>query len=173
MLTPAAAPRRLQCLSAATIMAPEVPVIGREIMLNQQLIPPPTLAEPVLLYGYLQAVDGNQRTARLYLYGDEPVNLRFAAELDAAMLRLTNQYVKVTGRGRFSDSETWPTVQVEQISHAGGRGQPCDVKEFLNCPNPKRFDPDKLVTVSEPFDGDDFIRVIREGRDVGRGEVSG
>ena len=142
-------------------------------MLNQQLIPPPALAEPVMLYGYLQAVDGNQRTARLYLYGDEPVDLRFAAELDAAMLRLNNQYVKVTGRGRFSNPETWPTVQVEQISPAGGRGQPFDLKEFLSRPNPKLFDPDKLVTVSEPFDVDDFNQVIREGRDVGRGEVSG
>lgn len=141
-------------------------------MLNQQLIPPPALAEPAMLYGYLQAVDGNQRTAHLYLYGDEPVNLRFAAELDAAMLRLTNQYVKVTGCGWPSSPESWSTVQVEQISRAGGPGQPFDLKGFLNRPNPKLFDPDKVVTVSEPFDVDDFNQVIREGRDVGRGEVS-
>lgn len=141
-------------------------------MLNQQLIPPPALAEPVMLYGHLQAVDMNRRTAQLRLYKAEPVNLEFDAGLAPAMGALATEYVKVTGRGRFSDSETWSTVQAEQISHAGGRGQPCDVKDFLNRPNPKRFDPDKLVTVSEPFDVDDFNQVIREGRDVGRGEVS-
>ena len=141
-------------------------------MLNQQLIPPPALAEPVLLYGHLQGVDMSRRTAQLRLYKADPVNLEFDAELASAMGALATEYVKVTGRGRFSNPETWPTVQVEQISRAGGRGQPCDVKEFMNRPNPKRFDPDKLVTVSEPFDGDDFNQVIREGRDVGRGEVS-
>ena len=141
-------------------------------MLNQQLIPPPALAEPVMLYGRLQAVDMSRRTAHLLLYKAEPVNLEFDAGLASAMGALATEYVKVTGRGRFSDSETWPAVQVEQISHAGGRGQPCDLKEFLNRPNPKRFDPDKLVTVSEPFDVDDFNQVIREGRDVGRCEVS-
>lgn len=141
-------------------------------MLNQQLIPPPTLAEPVLLYGHLQAVDMSRRTAQLRLYKAEPVNLEFDAGLASAMGALATEYVKVTGRGRFSDSETWPTVQVEQISRAGGRGQPFDVKEFLNRPNPKRFAPGQVVTVSEPFDVDDFNQVIREGRDVGRGEVS-
>lgn len=141
-------------------------------MLNQQLTPPLALAEPVLLYGRLQEVDDNQRTARLYQYGDEPVNLRFAAGLDAAMLSLTNQYVKVAGHGHFERPEVWPTIQVEQISRVSCQGQPFDLAGFLNRPNPKLFDPDRVVTVSEPFDVDDFIQVIREGRDVGRDEVS-
>ncbi len=141
-------------------------------MLNQQLIPPPALAEPVLLYGHLQGVDMSRRTAQLRLYKDEPVNLEFDAGLASAMGTLATEYVKVTGCGWFSNPETWPTVHVEQISRAGGRGQPFDVKEFLNRPNPKRFDPGQVVAASEPFDVDDFIQVIREGRDVGRGEVS-
>ena len=141
-------------------------------MLNQQLIPPPALAEPALLYGYLQGVDMSRRTAQLRLYKAEPVNLEFDAGLASAMGALATEYVKVTGCGWFSNPETWPTVQVEQRGHAGGREQPFNLKEFLNRPNPKRFDPDKLVTISEPFDVDDFNQVIREGRDVGRGEVS-
>ena len=141
-------------------------------MLNQQLIPPPALAEPVLLYGYLQGVDMSRRTAQLRLYKAEPVNLEFDAGLDAAMRALATEYVKVIGCGWPSGPESWSMVQVEQISPAGGRGQPFDLKEFLNRPNPKLFDPDKAVTVSEPFDVDDFNQAIREGRDVGRGKVS-
>lgn len=141
-------------------------------MLNQQLIPPPALAEPVMLYGYLQAVDGSRKMAQLCLYDADPVNLEFDAGLDVAMCALATEYVKITGCGWLSGPESWSTVQVEQISRAGGPGQPFDVKEFLNRPNPKLFDPDKLVTVREPFDVDDFNQVIREGRDVGRDEVS-
>ena len=142
-------------------------------MLNQQLIPPPTLAEPVLLYGRLQAVDWSRRTAQLHNYGGETVNLQFDAGLDAAMLNLTNQYVKVAGYGRFENPDVWPTVHVEQVVAASQQGQPFDLTEFLNRPNPKLFDPTQVVTVSEPFDVADFNRIIREGRDVGRDKVSG
>ena len=34
--------------------------------------------------------------------------------------------------------------------------------------SPKLFDPARVVTTSEPFDVDEFIRGIREGRDVRR-----
>ena len=142
-------------------------------MLNQQLIPPQALAEPVLLYGRLQAVDWSRRTAQLHNYGGETVSLQFDAELDAAMLDWTNQYVKVAGYGRFENPDVWPTVYVEQVTAVSQQGQPFDLTEFLNRPNPKLFDPAQVVTVSEPFDVDDFNRVIREGRNVGRDEVSG
>ncbi len=39
--------------------------------------------------------------------------------------------------------------------------------EFLNDPNPKIFDPDNLVTASEPFDIDEFVNIIHSGRDEG------
>ena len=41
---------------------------------------------------------------------------------------------------------------------------------FLNDPNPKIFDPEKVVTACEPFDVDRFVGIIHEGRDVGRKE---
>ena len=47
-------------------------------------------------------------------------------------------------------------------------GQPFDMDEFLNDPNPKIFDPDNLVTASEPFDVDEFVGIIHAGRDEGR-----
>lgn len=140
-------------------------------MLNQQLIPIPPLAEPVLLYGCLQAVDEIRQTAQLRNYGGETVNLEFPAGLDAATLNLANQYVQVAGYGRFENPETWPTIYVEQVSSTRHWSQPFDLTEFLNRPNPKLFDPDQVVTVSEPFDAADFNRVIREGRDVGRDKV--
>lgn len=127
--------------------------------------------EIIMVYGRLQEVNWSRRTAQLHNYGGELVKLKFDAKLDAAMRSLATQYVKITGQGRFSNPETWPTVQVEQISAVSQRGQPFDLEGFLNRPNPKLFDPDKVVTVSDPFDVDDFNRVIREGRDVGRDEV--
>lgn len=127
--------------------------------------------ETIMVYGRLQEVNWSRRTAQLHNYGGESVKLKFDAKFDAAMRSLATQYIKVIGQGRFSNPETWPTVQVEQISAVRQRGQPFDLKGFLNRPNPKLFDPDQVVTVSEPFDVDDFNRVIREGRDVGRDEV--
>ena len=127
--------------------------------------------ETIMVYGRLQEVNWSRRTAQLHNYGGELVKLKFDAKLDDLMRSLATQYVKVTGQGRFSNPETWPTVQVEQISSVGHRGQPFNLEEFLNRPRPKLFDPDKVVTVSEPFDVDDFNRIIREGRDVGRSGV--
>ena len=49
-------------------------------------------------------------------------------------------------------------------------GAPFDLETFLSAPNPKLFDPEKVVTASEPFDVEEFIRIIREGRDVERSE---
>ena len=36
----------------------------------------------------------------------------------------------------------------------------------MNDPNPRVFDPDRMVAASEPFDVDEFVRVIHEGRSV-------
>ncbi len=44
--------------------------------------------------------------------------------------------------------------------------KPFDVETFRNNPYPKIFDPEKLVTASERFDVDAFVRTIREGRNV-------
>ena len=44
--------------------------------------------------------------------------------------------------------------------------EPFDLQTFLNNPEPKRFDAERVVTASEPFDVDDFVQTIHEGRDV-------
>jgi hypothetical protein len=61
---------------------------------------------------------------------------------------------------------------VEEIQGARSWNEPFNLEAFLNDPNPKIFDPDKVIRASEPFDVHEFIRVIREGRDVGREEDS-
>ena len=49
-------------------------------------------------------------------------------------------------------------------------GEPFDLEAFLNAPNPRIFDPERVVMASEPFDVDEFVRVIHEGREIGSGE---
>ena len=61
------------------------------------------------------------------------------------------------------------TIQIEEIRGTGSLNEPFDLEAFLNDPNPKIFDSDRVIRASEPFDVDEFIRVIREGRDVGKG----
>ena len=57
-------------------------------------------------------------------------------------------------------------IYVEQITGTWSCSEPFDLEAFRDNPNPKIFDPEKVVTVSEPFDVDEFIRAIQEGRDV-------
>ena len=83
------------------------------------------------------------------------------------MQRLATQFVEVRGSGRFSADDEWVSVQVDSISGTPSGHEPFDLDAVLNNPNPKLFDPDNVVTASEPFDVDEFVRVIHEGRDVG------
>ena len=59
-----------------------------------------------------------------------------------------------------------PLSEVEQISGTRSYRKPFDMEAFRNNPDPKIFDPDDMVTVSEPFDVDEFLRTIYEGRSV-------
>ena len=124
--------------------------------------------EKALLYGWLKVVNWNSRTAQLHRHRDGYVRLRFDASLGDDMRRFATQYVEVRGRGRLDDDDRWEFVRVEQISGTRTWREPFDLEALLNDPNPKVFDPDKLVTASEPFDADEFNRIIREGRDVRR-----
>lgn len=126
--------------------------------------------EEALVYGRLSVVNWDKRTAQLHRYGDRYVPLRFNAAMDTEMRRLANQYVEVRGEGRINRNDQWQWVKVGEITETRSSGEPFDMEAFLNNPNPKIFDPDNIVTASEPFDVDEFIRVIREGRDVGREE---
>ncbi|MDE2718795.1 MAG: hypothetical protein OXI33_17520 [Chloroflexota bacterium] len=121
-----------------------------------------------LLQGWLYEVNWDKGTAQLHDYSGEYVQLRFSEEFNQDMLRLATQRVEVRGRGRFNDSDRWTTVEVQQINATGSWSDAFDVETFLNDPNPKVFNPETVVTTSEPFDVDEFIRGIREGRDVQR-----
>ena len=119
-----------------------------------------------LLRGWLYEVNWDKRTAQLHDYSGDYVQLRFAEDYYDDMLRLATRHVEVRGRGRFNVNGKWTTVEVVQLKAARSSDDPFDVEAFLNDPNPKLFDPDRVVTTSEPFDVDEFIRGIREGRDV-------
>jgi hypothetical protein len=122
--------------------------------------------EEALLQGWLKEVNWDKRTARLYGSSGKPIALRFNPELDDDMLRLATQFVEVRGRGRFNGNDQWTTVEVDQLNATRSWNAPFDVEAFLNNPNPKVFNPEEIITASEPFDVDEFIRVIHEGRDV-------
>ena len=122
--------------------------------------------EEALLYGWLKMVNWDKRTAQLHRYRDRYVPLRFDPDLDDEMRRLANQFVVVKGEGRFNNNEQWQSVKVVEIAATRSSGEPFDMEGFLKNPNPKIFDPETVVTASEPFDVDEFIRVVREGRDA-------
>ena len=125
-----------------------------------------------LLHGWLYEVNWDKGTAQLHEYSGEYVQLRFAGDFHEDMLRLATRYVEVRGRGRFNDNDQWTTVEVQQLKAARTSAKPFDVETFLNDPNPKIFDPERVVTASEPFDVDEFIRGIRDGRDVRREDLA-
>ena len=123
-----------------------------------------------LLHGWLEEVDWDKRTAQLRRIGEGCVRLRFPPSLDGEMARLASQYVQVGGHGHLSRDDRWTTVRVERIEGDRSCWEPFDMEAFLNNPNPKIFKTDEIITASEPFDVDDFVRIIHEGRDVERKE---
>ena len=127
-----------------------------------------TGATEALLHGWLYEVNWDKGTAQLHDYSGDYVQLRFPEKLHEDMLRLATRHVEVIGRGRVNDKDKWGTVEVQRLNAARSWNDSFDVEAFLNDPNPKIFDPDRVVTTSEPFDVDEFIRGIREGRDVRR-----
>ena len=123
-------------------------------------------AEEALLEGWIKEVNWDRRTAQLHDYAGGYVRLRFDAALDEEMLRLARQYVEVRGRGGFNAKDEWTSVEVEYLNATRSWRSPFDLDAFLMSPSPKIFDPREVVTASEPFDVDEFIRAIHKGRDV-------
>ena len=126
--------------------------------------------EGALLHGWLKEVNWDRRTAQLHRSVGNYVQLRFDAAHGEDILRLATQYVEVRGQGKFTNDGDWHTVHVNRISETRSWREPFDLDEFLNDPNPKMFDPEKIVTASEPFDVDEFVGIIHEGRDAGQKE---
>ena len=129
-------------------------------------------AQAALLRGWLKEVNWDRLTAQLHDSADSYVRLRFDAELYDDMRRLATEFVEVRGEGRFNPHDEWTSIHVERIDATRSRREPFDLEAVLNDPNPKLFDPEQVITASEPFDVDEFVRVIHEGRDVGREESS-
>ena len=130
---------------------------------------PETEYEQALLYGLLMEVNWERRTAQLHEpYGDNDRYVQFGFEpaLGGDMQRLATQYVKVRGRGQFGGDDRWSNVQAEEIEGVRSMWEPFDRDAFLNDPNPKIFRSEDVVGAVEPFDVDEFLRVIREGRDA-------
>lgn len=101
-----------------------------------------------------------------------------AAELDTSVSALVREFLRGLTNGSSPDGRASQEAEEEpgradaeeEIRGVRSWNEPFDLEAFLNDPNPKIFDPDKVVPASEPFEVDEFIRVIREGRDVGREE---
>ena len=123
--------------------------------------------EKALLFGWLREVNWARGTAQLHDHGGGYVPLRFEPALGDDMRRLATEYVEVRGKGRFDQHDRWTTVKVEQVSGTQSWRDPFDIDALLNDPNPKIFDPEKVVTIDlsdEEFE--DFLRAIHEGRDA-------
>ena len=123
-------------------------------------------AEAALLHGRLLEVDWGARTARLHRVEAQPVRLRFNTHLDDEMHQLARQYVEVRGRGAFDRNDRWSNVDVDRISAVRPGHEPFDLGALLTSPNPKIFRSNEVVRASEPFDVDEFNRLIRVGRDL-------
>ena len=128
---------------------------------------PDRQVEEALLYGWLREVNWEKRTAQLHDHTGEYVPLRFASGLHDEMLRLATRYVEVRGEGRFNKHDEWTSVYVDELNETGSWSEPFDLDAFLDEPNPKLFDSNKVVTIDlsdqewEAFDG-----AIREGREA-------
>ena len=119
-----------------------------------------------LLSGWLKEVNWDQRSAQLHDAGGGQVRLRFGPEFDDEMRRLATEHVEVRGSGRFDKHDQWTSVEVDSVSATGSWREPFDLEAFLNNPNPKIFDPEKVVTIDLPDEEwEAFNSAIREGRD--------
>ena len=121
--------------------------------------------EPALLNGRLMEVNWANGTAELHRFMDKIVPLRFAPKLTDDMRRCGAKYVQVKGRGWFTEDDAWKVVEVEQIDIPKMR----TAEEILNDPNPKIFRSEEIIRASEPFDVDEFARMVREERDLDLG----
>ena len=117
-----------------------------------------------ILHGQIMAVDWSNRTAQLHRRTGPTVTLQFNAAMDDEIHRLARVSVEVKGQGHIDSNDKWGIVQIEQIESTQSFNQPFDFEAFRNRPKRKVFDPDDIVTASEPFDVDEFLRGIYEAR---------
>ncbi len=126
------------------------------------------IIDSAVIWGYLRSLDWPNKTGRLERIMGKPVPLKFAEGLDEDMRRLANRYVQIRGKGKLDEvADEWIDVSVNSITGTRNKFEPFDRKELLDRPI-KPFDPESLHSLSpdDDFDVDEFIRIIREGRDV-------
>ena len=114
--------------------------------------------------GMLLEVDWARCTAQLHPNGARYVRLTFDQSLGDEMLRLATQHVEVSGVGELNRLGGWNSIAVDNISRANSSSEPFDLNVVLEDPHPKIFKRDKIVAASEPFDVEQFNRIIRRGR---------
>ena len=152
-----------ESLSVETLFA------GRPSKKRQKLdkTKPPVLDEPALVEGRLMEVNWACGTAELHFIPQRVVPLRFDPALNDDMRRLATQYVEIRGRGRFKDNDEWDIIYVDQITSTRSYSEPFDLEAFRNDPDPKIFDPDKIVTIDlTEEEWEAFHRAICEGRNI-------
>ena len=126
------------------------------------------IIDSAVIWGYLRSLDWPNKTGRLERIMGKPVPLKFAEGLDEDMRRLANRYVQIRGKGKLDEgADEWINVSVHKITGTRNKFEPFDRKELLDRPI-KPFDPESIHALSpdDDFDVDEFIRIIREGRDV-------
>ena len=123
--------------------------------------------EKALVYGWLREVNWAECTAQLHDFGDgEHIKLSFDSALADDMRRLATEFVRVQGKGRIDEeTDRWSGIEALEISPAGASSEPFNLEKFLNNPNPKTFDPDKVVKINlSDEEYDSFIQAIKAGR---------
>ncbi len=154
-------------LSVEALFAGRPSVQRQELDKRQRETKPMGLDESALVEGRLMEVNWACGTAELHDIPQRIVPLRFDPTLNDDMRRLATQYVEIRGRGRFNDNDEWDIIYVEQITGTRSWSEPFDLEAFRNDPNPKIFDPDKIVTIDlTEEEWEAFHRAICEGRDI-------
>ncbi|MCY4429006.1 MAG: hypothetical protein OXC11_01255 [Rhodospirillales bacterium] len=122
--------------------------------------------EEAVLEGWLKEVNWKEKTAQLHRSEGRHVVLRFEPTLDEEMRKLANQYVGVVGSGRLGQGDQWGRVAVHEIKLTRP-ADPFDLERFLADPNPRPFEPDRLVTIDlAEEEWISFRNAIREGREI-------
>lgn len=109
-----------------------------------------------LLRGWLHDVDPDAKTALLHDFAGNAIPLRFGQGLGGAVCRLETRHVEVRGRGRFNGNDEWVAVAVASIVATGSSRDTLLATAKAG----------GIVTASEPFDVDEFNRMILDGRNA-------
>ena len=115
-------------------------------------------------------VNWQKMTAQLHptrpFPGERHIPLQFKADLSDALLQNARRFVTISGRARFTEDDIYEVFQVDEIIPPRGN-KPFSREELEEAlAKAKPYNPKQTVTASEPFDVEEFIRVIHEARDI-------